>query len=144
MTWYEAEPAGANHWRIRAHPTAAGTCLISQVNPMPRTSPPPPLALLMICLLALTLGAEAKDAGVKKIEIKDRKYAPAKLTIKAGQTVVWTNRDDSDHTIVADDGSFGSGDLSNGESYKFTFKKKGKFKYHCKYHPREKGEITVE
>ena len=103
----------------------------------------------LLCLLALLLGADApKDkegaAGVKKIEIKDKKYAPAKLTIKAGQTVVWTNRDDSDHTIIADDGSFKSGDLSPGESFKFTFAKKGKFKFHCKYHPREKGEITVE
>ena len=110
---------------------------------MPRTSP---LALLLVCLLVL-LGADAaKDAGVKKIEIKDKKYSPAKITIKVGQTVMWTNRDDSDHTIIADDGSFGTGDnaLSRGESYKFTFAKKGKFKFHCKYHPREKGEITVE
>ena len=88
--------------------------------------------------------ADAKDSGVKKIEIKDKKYSSAKITIKVGQTVVWTNRDDSDHAIVAEDGSFGSDDLSRGESYKFTFKKKGKFKYHCKYHPREKGEIIVE
>src|SRR4051812_24580233 len=106
-----------------------------------------PAAVLMICLLVL-LGADAatESAAVKKIEIKDKKYSPAKLTIKAGDTVVWTNRDDGDHTIVADDGSFGTkdDDLSPGESYKFTFKKKGKYKYHCKYHPREKGEITVE
>ena len=103
------------------------------------------VTVVLICMIAL-LGAEAaKDGGVKKIEIKDKKYSQAKLTIKVGQTVIWTNRDDSDHTIVADDGSFGSdGDLARGESYKFTFKKKGKFKYHCKYHPREKGEITVE
>jgi plastocyanin len=101
----------------------------------------------VLCLLALLLGADApKDGAVRKIEIKDKKYAPAKLTIKAGQTVLWTNRDDSDHTIIADDGSFGTREdaLSPGESYKFTFKKKGKFKFHCKYHPREKGEIIVE
>ena len=110
---------------------------------MSRTSP---VVVLLVCLLAL-LGADAaKDGGVRKIEIKDKKYSPAKLTIKAGQTIVWTNRDDGDHTIVAEDGSFGTGenDLSRGESYKFTFKKKGKYKYHCKYHPREKGEIIVE
>ena len=108
-----------------------------------------PLAVIpILCLLALLLGADApKESGdVKKIEIKEKKYAPAKLTIKVGQTVVWTNRDDSDHTIIADDGSFGTGDnaLSRGESYKFAFKKRGKFKFHCKYHPREKGEIVVE
>jgi plastocyanin len=114
---------------------------------MLRTSP---AAILMICLVVL-LGADAaatrESGGAKKIEIKAKKYSPAKLTIKVGETVIWTNRDDSDHTIVADDGSFGTrdnDDLSPGESYKFTFKKKGKYKYHCKYHPREKGEIIVE
>ena len=108
-------------------------------------------AVLMICLLVLLAGADAaKDesgGSVKKIEIKDKKYSTPKLTIKAGETVMWTNRDDSDHTIVADDGSFGTkegDDLNPGESYKFTFKKKGKYTYHCKYHPREKGVIIVE
>jgi len=108
-------------------------------------------AVVLICLLALPLllGADPatkESGGAKKIEIKDKKYSPAKLTIKVGETIVWVNRDDSDHTIVADDGSFGTkdDDLNPGESYKFTFKKKGKYKYHCKYHPREKGEIIVE
>ena len=114
----------------------------------------------LMSLLAVTVAGAAeagKDAdaapatapaavAVRKIEIKNRKYSPSKLTIKAGQTVVWTNRDDSDHTIVADDGSFGTeeNDLSRGESYRFTFSKAGKFRYRCKYHPREKGEILVE
>ena len=110
----------------------------------------PAIAIIpMLCLLALLLGADApKDAGgAKKIEIKDKKYAPAKLSIKAGQTVVWTNRDDSDHqvTITLDGKSVGSsGDLGRGESFKFTFDKPGKYRFSCKYHPREKGEITVE
>ena len=117
---------------------------------MPRMSA---VTLLMICTIALLGGgaavpaAKPADGGgdVKNIEIKDKKYSPAKLTIKVGQSVVWTNRDDSDHSLVADDRSFGTkDDLSRGDSYKFTFTKKGKFKYHCKYHPREKGEITVE
>ena len=118
-----------------------GRCLINQGKLMSHRSP---LVVLLVCLLVL-LGATADgDDGAKKIEIKDRKYAPAKLTIKVGQTVLWINRDDNDHTIVADDNSFKSEDLSRGESFKWTFKKVGKSKYHCKYHPREKGEVTVE
>jgi plastocyanin len=110
----------------------------------------PALAVIpLLCLVALLLGADApKESGnVRKIEIKDKKYAPAKLTIKAGQTVAWINRDDSDHqvTITLDGKSVGSsGDLARGESFKFTFDKPGKYRFGCKYHPREKGEITVE
>ena len=103
---------------------------------------------MMVCLVALLTGASAPatQSAVKRIEIKDKKYSVAKLTIKVGETVMWINRDDSDHAIISDDGSFGTkdDDLNPGESYKFTFKKKGKFTYHCKYHPREKGELIVE
>jgi plastocyanin len=111
--------------------------------------PSSPAALLMIGLLVLLAGADApkESSGAKKIEIKDKKYSPAKLTIKAGQTVIWTNRDDNDHQVsITLDGKLvkASEDLSRDESFKFTFDKPGKYKYQCKYHPREKGEITVE
>ena len=119
---------------------------------MPRNRTIIAAAVLVTVLMSL-LGAAATTKEAKestsapgKIEIRDKKYNPAKLTIKQGQAVLWTNRDDGDHTIVADDGSFGTkdNDLSRGESYRFTFRKKGKFKFHCRYHPREKGEIIVE
>jgi plastocyanin len=114
---------------------------------MSRTSPAAAAVVVMICLLVL-LGADAaKEGSVKKIDIKDKKYSPAKLTIKAGSTVIWTNRDDSDHQVIITlDGKAvkASDDLGRGESFKFTFEKAGKYRFQCKYHPREKGEVTVE
>ena len=47
-------------------------------------------------------------------------------------------------TVVGDDKSFKSENISSGDDYTFAFKKAGTFKYGCKYHPREKGTITVE
>jgi plastocyanin len=105
-------------------------------------------AVVMTTLLALVAGATAADnADTKKIEIRDRKFSLAKVSLKAGQTVVWTNRDDNDHQIVITlDGKKvkESDNLSGGDSFKFTFDKPGKYKFACKLHPREKGEITVE
>ena len=102
------------------------------------------VALLLVA--SSVVAADKKDDDDKKtVHIKDLKYEPKELKIKAGETVTWVNDDDKDHTIVSDDGSFDSSDnLSRGEKYKFTFKKKGKYAYHCKYHPREKGVIIVE
>ena len=106
--------------------------------------------LMLIVALAGMIGASfapaAAPSGGKRyaVEIKDLKYVPTKLTIKAGDTVVWTNKDDNDHTVIASDDSFKSDKLGNGESYKFTFSKTGTFKYGCSYHPRMKGTITVE
>ena len=101
--------------------------------------------IVMVLLIAgVAFAAEKKDEK-GTVHIKDLKYDPKELKIKAGETVTWVNDDDKDHTIESDDKSFdASPDLSHGEKYKFMFKKKGKYAYHCKYHPREKGMIIVE
>jgi len=111
----------------------------------------------MICLalVACTAGALAgnetgdlpttkKAAKTHTIKISDKKYTPASLTIKVGETVVWKNTDDHDHTVVAEDKSLKSDNISPDDSFQHAFSKAGKFKYGCKYHPREKGTITVE
>jgi plastocyanin len=107
--------------------------------------------LLAIIACGLAISAKPKETPKEdksqgtthKIDIKDLKFSPANLDIKVGDTVEWTNSDDRDHTVVADDESFKSDNLSNGQTFKFTFKSKGKFKYSCSYHPRMKGTITV-
>ena len=99
--------------------------------------------LLAPLLLALTCGvALAKEY---KVEIANLKYKPAKLSIKKGDKVVWTNSDDRDHTVKSnDDGkTFDSGKIAAGEKFEFTFTKAGKLEYGCDYHPRMKGVIEV-
>src|ERR1041385_4545294 len=99
----------------------------------------------LICAVA-TISAKAKDDDDKahKVTIHNLKYDPANLTIKPGETVVWTNMDDNDHTVISDEKDvFASDNLGNGDKFRFTFEKKGKFGYHCKYHPRMKGLVVV-
>ncbi len=83
------------------------------------------------------------DSAEHAVTIKNVKFSPAALTIKVGETVVWTNSDDLDHTVVEDDGSFKSESFGHGKTFTHTFDAKGKFKYSCSYHPRMKGTITV-
>src|SRR2546423_7216111 len=91
--------------------------------------------LLAAAIGAVTLGAKNKDSDKKDSEtavsIKGMKFSPATVTIKPGEKVVWTNKDDYDHAVVADDGSFKSGNLSRGDTFEHKFEKKGKFKYAC-------------
>lgn len=91
--------------------------------------------------VALSLPALAKD---HKISIKDVSFAPKEIKVKKGDTVIWTNSDERDHTVTADDDSFKSGNLGNGDTFKQKFGKAGKFKYHCEYHPRMKAAVVVE
>ena len=100
----------------------------------------PHLAVLALALL-LAPSAWAKE---HKVSIKDLKYNPKELKIKKGDTVVWTNADERDHTVTADDGSFKSPNLGDGERFTQKFDTVGRYKYHCEYHPRMKAIIVVE
>jgi plastocyanin len=102
--------------------------------------------ILLLCLGAV-FGAKSKDDDAAKVTIQDLKFIPAKLTIKAGQTVIWTNKDDNDHTVDFDKldkkPEIKSGNLSNGDTFKHKFNRAGRFPYSCSYHPRMKGIIIV-
>jgi plastocyanin len=82
------------------------------------------------------------------IKLVNFEFTPAQLTVKVGTTVVWTSEDNAPHTVTADDGSFDSGNLQKGDSFKFTFTKAGNFPYYCAYHGTAggggmSGTITV-
>ena len=69
---------------------------------------------------------------------------PAKVTVKAGQSVRWKNDDSRDHKVVAKDGGWKSENLKNGDAYTHTFAKAGTNEYACEYRPRMKGTVVVE
>jgi plastocyanin len=73
-------------------------------------------------------------------------YAPDRITVVLGvnSTVVWTNNDNSPHTVTANGGSFYSGSMAPGQYYSYTFTKAGVYDYHCTYHPWMVGTVTVK
>jgi plastocyanin len=77
------------------------------------------------------------------IMIDNFTFEPAQLTIKAGTTVTWKNRDDIPHTVVSA-GKFRSKTLDTDDSYSFTFTAAGDYTYFCSLHPHMKGTIKVE
>jgi plastocyanin len=91
-----------------------------------------------------------------KIDIDSTGYKVANIKIKLGSTVVWTNQDTVEHTIMTgnmdDSQSHSTSDdkrelmspvLKNGESYSYTFNEVGNYSYHCSKHPSEKANVTV-
>ena len=79
------------------------------------------------------------------IKIADGSFTPNKVTLKVGTKVTWVNEGQHYHTVTADDGSFKSGDLANGETFSFTFTKAGVYAYYCEIHggPGGKGMSGV-
>ena len=90
-----------------------------------------------------TQSAATPAVGATSVDIKDFQFNPAKVTIKVGGTVTWTNSGPSTHTVVGD-GGIDSGDLSKGKSYSKTFDTAGTFNYHCSIHPSMTGQVIVQ
>jgi len=90
-----------------------------------------------------TQAAATPAVGATSVDIKDFQFNPAKVTIKVGGTVTWTNSGPSTHTVVGD-GGIDSGDLSKGKSYSKTFDTEGTFNYHCSIHPSMTGQVIVQ
>jgi len=81
----------------------------------------------------------AADASVT---IADFAFAPATVTISAGESVTWTNQDGTDHTATGS--GFDTEALGTGESSTITFDTAGTFAYDCAIHPTMHGEVIVE
>ncbi len=77
------------------------------------------------------------------VEIQNFAFSPAIVTVTAGATVTWTNRDSDPHTATAMSGPFRSPTLNNGDSYRYTFTTPGRFEYLCTIHPFMTAIVVV-
>ncbi len=75
--------------------------------------------------------------------MKGMRFQPAELTVHPGETVEFKNEDIFAHTVTADDGSFDSGLIQPGSSWKMTVQKAGTIAYHCTPHPNMKAMLVT-
>ena len=68
------------------------------------------------------------------VDLTGFKFAPAEITIPAGSTVVWTNKDATKHTVTEDNGVFDSGTMEKGATFSRKFDTAGTIGYYCKFH----------
>jgi plastocyanin len=88
-------------------------------------------------------GGGAGESG-DAVTIVDFAFDPDGLTVPAGTTVTFTNEDGATHTATADDESFDTGDLEQGDSSEVTLDEAGEIAYFCLIHNYMTGTITVE
>jgi len=83
--------------------------------------------------------------GGAQVSMKDIKFNPSTVTIKAGGTVTWTNDDSVGHDVTADDFDSGSaGGIEPGATFQHKFAKAGSYAYVCTVHPGMKGTVKVK
>ncbi|HET9771823.1 MAG TPA: plastocyanin/azurin family copper-binding protein [Acidimicrobiia bacterium] len=97
----------------------------------------------------------AGDAGT--VTIRLIAFQPARVEVPAGGTVTWRQEDVATHTVTSGrvdqaggtvtatvDGTFDSGNLTQGQQFRFTFPEPGQFGFYCAIHPATMtGVVTV-
>src|SRR5215217_770533 len=94
-------------------------------------------------MAAMLISAPAVSAQDKTVSIQDFSFSPGQITVAPGTTVTWVNKGTSAHTTTADDGTWGSGTLQQGEDFSFTFDQPGTYTYHCSIHPDMTASVKV-
>jgi len=77
------------------------------------------------------------------VKIDNFSFGPPTITVAAGTTVTWTNRDDIPHTVVST-GAFKSKAMDTDEKFSYTFAKPGTYSYFCSIHPKMTGKVVVQ
>jgi plastocyanin len=78
------------------------------------------------------------------VNIDNFTFTPQTLTVPAGTTITWKNKDDIPHTVTSTTKAFKSGALDTDDNFSFTFTTPGVYEYFCSLHPHMTGKIVVE
>jgi plastocyanin len=85
-------------------------------------------------VLALPAAASAQDAGGPTVSVQDFQFSPVSQQASAGAPMTFTFDGASPHSVTADDGSFDSGVLTQGNTFTMTFQDSGTYAYYCTIH----------
>ena len=106
------------------------------------------LALLLTALAAIAAGCggdeDTEPVATTEVQMaKSYRFEPKAISVKAGDTVTWTNDDNFTHTVQVD----GQEDhkVERGKSVSITFDTPGTYTYVCTLHSRDMdGEVIVK
>ena len=101
--------------------------------------------LLLACLAVLLLPLPPAAAAAPRthvIVIDKMKFGPVPATIRAGDTIMWVNKDMFRHTATSKPGGFDV-DLPPGAKAAAMVRKIGAFSVICRYHPGMRVTVKV-
>ncbi len=105
------------------------------------------LSMFVACMsphILVAAPAAQPESGPTVVIIKQMHFDPHDITVRVGGTVEWKNEDIFTHTVTANDGSFDSGPIAPGTSWKTTLTRAGQIAYHCRPHPNMTAQLTVK
>jgi plastocyanin len=144
--------AGTIEYECTLHPGMTGTLEVAEA--LPGTEVPPAGS-------STTSSSESSDSAASSgpstpsakaeagaqnhtVEIVDFLYDPDPLEVHVGDTVTFVNKDAAPHTATAEDKSWDSGNMNQGDEWTLKVEKTGEIPYICIYHPDMTGTLIVK
>jgi|SRR5579872_1679497 len=87
--------------------------------------------------------AAKTPVATDQVSIDNFTFSPQVVTVAAGTTVTWKNKDDIPHLVVLTDQRARSPALDTEQSYSYKFDKPGTYGYFCGMHPKMTGTVIV-
>ena len=94
----------------------------------------PTAALLLLAAPAMAAERAGAAPRTHVVVIDQMQFGPAPAGVRAGDTILWVNRDIFRHTATARNGSFAI-DLAPRAEGRTIVGKAGQVAVYCKYHP---------
>ena len=87
----------------------------------------------------------ARKSGPGIVSIAEFLFGPETIEVRKGQTIAWTNTDDSPHQVtVQGTSTLRTPVILKGQSTELRFDHPGSYDYICGLHPAMKGKIEVK
>jgi quinohemoprotein ethanol dehydrogenase len=125
--------------------------LDGKLAPRAPAGPPPteqpfvsPVETVSSVRLGTVITQNNPDSGVNEPWHDEYGVRPARVKVKSGASVTWTNTGQMVHTITARGGSWSTGSIKPGESATLSFNQPGAYTYICTEHPWSIGQLIVE
>lgn len=97
------------------------------------------MRLLIATALLFSAAAQAETT----VTIEKFAFSPKEITVAPGTKVTWINKDETPHTVTANDKTFASKAMDTDDNYEVTFANAGDFSYFCTLHPFMTGTVHV-
>ena len=81
--------------------------------------------------------------GTNEVWIQGMAFSPATITVTAGTTITWTNKDAVAHTVTSTTSLFSSPSIGPNGTYSHLFSTAGTYNYFCTIHPSMTATVIV-
>lgn len=113
-------------------------------NPTTPASAAPSTASGGSATTAACATAAAGATAAVTVSIKNFAYAPQPVQAKVGDVVAWKNEDSAPHSATMDTAGCDTDTINGGSTALLVFTAAGTYTYHCKIHPGQMKDVTVE